>query len=159
MGITGDPAGGRGPLHLAAFRGKSHMFEGVVETVQELAQARRLCLVTNGLSRVQRGGLRARASRVLFTAILISEEMGIAKPDREILPRPPVRRWGCRPPNSCASVTAPPPTSPARRRRASTPAGTPRQDGQWPGPGGPPLHVIRSIVDVLRIVPGPVVYP
>jgi 2-haloacid dehalogenase len=157
MGLPGDPAAAADE-YISRLSRKSHMFDGAAETVRELSRRARLCLVTNGLSRVQRGRLAHAGIAGAFTAILISEEMGIAKPDARFfraagealgLPAAELLCVGDSPAADIAGAQAAGIDAcwyaPARR--------------PWPGPGGPPVHTIRSIVDVLRIVPGPVVYP
>jgi 2-haloacid dehalogenase len=157
MGITGDPQAAA-DHYISRLSRKSHMFDGVVETVQELARRARLCLVTNGLSRVQRGRLANSGIAGEFSAILISEEMGIAKPDARFF-RAAADALGLRA-AELLCVGDSPAADVAGAQAAGidacwyAPAGRP-----WPGPGEPPVHVIRSFVDVLRIVSGPVVYP
>jgi 2-haloacid dehalogenase len=157
MGIPGDP-GAAAERYISLLSRKSHMFDGVVETVRELARRARLCLVTNGLSRVQRGRLANSGIAGAFTAVLISEEMGIAKPDARFF-RAAGEALGL-PAAELLCVGDSPAADVAGAQAAGidacwyAPTGSP-----WSGPGEPPVHVIHSIVDVLRIVPGPVVYP
>ena len=55
--------------------------ESVIRTLRTEA---RLVLLTNGLAEVQRPRLARSALRGLFDAVVISEEVGAAKPDRRI---------------------------------------------------------------------------
>ena len=153
LGIRGDPAAAA-EFYIMTLSKKSHLFDGAAETVRELARRARLCLVTNGLSRVQRGRLAHSGIAGSFTAILISEEMGVAKPDARFF-LAAGKALGLTP-DQLLCVGDSPAADVAGARAAGidacwySPAGH-----SWPGPGIPPEHVIRSIVDVLRIVPGP----
>ena len=153
LGIRGDPAAAA-EVYITRLSKKSHLLDGAVETVRELARRARLCLVTNGLSRVQRGRLAHSGIAGSFTAILISEEMGIAKPDARFF-LAAGKALGLTP-DQLLCVGDSPAADVAGARAAGidacwySPAGH-----SWPGPGIPPEHIIRSIVDVLRIVPGP----
>jgi 2-haloacid dehalogenase len=153
MGLRGDPAAAA-DIYIGRLSQKAHVLDGAVDTVRELARRARLALVTNGLSRVQRGRLAHSGIAGSFAAILISEEMGLSKPDArffqaasESLEIPPAGLL-CVGDNPAADV--------AGAQGAGidacwyAPAGDP-----WPGPGEPPKHVIRNLVDLLRIVPAP----
>ena len=153
MGLTGDPAAAAG-TYVARLSRKAHLLPGAAETVRELAHRARLCLITNGLSRVQRGRLAHSGIAGHFTAILISEELGVAKPDPrffqaagDALGLSPDRLL-CVGDNPAADI--------AGARGAGidacwyAPGGAP-----WPGPGDPPDLVIRDLADVLHLVPAP----
>jgi YjjG family noncanonical pyrimidine nucleotidase len=58
----------------------SQLINGAVETLQALSQHARLALITNGLSDVQRPRLKGSAISGLFAEVIISEEIGAAKP-------------------------------------------------------------------------------
>lgn len=153
MGLNGDPAAAAG-TYVARLSQKSHVLDGAVETVRELARRAKLCLVTNGLSRVQRGRLAGSGFADSFTAILISEEMGLAKPDPRFF-QAAVDALGLSP-GRLLCIGDNPAADIAGARGAGidacwyAPAGNP-----WPGPGEPPQHVIRCLADVLAIVPAP----
>ncbi len=57
---------------------------GALDTLRHLSQHFRLGLITNGYSDSQRGRLDAAGLSQFFDPILISEEVGIAKPDARI---------------------------------------------------------------------------
>jgi 2-haloacid dehalogenase len=66
-------------------RGRTTQAELAVERFRRLAEGRRLALVTNGLSRVQRRRIEASPIAGFFGAVVISDEVGLAKPDPAIL--------------------------------------------------------------------------
>lgn len=59
----------------------SFLFDGAIELVQDLAKTHRLVLVTNGLTRVQKIRIVQSVIAPYFEKIIISEEIGYAKPD------------------------------------------------------------------------------
>jgi YjjG family noncanonical pyrimidine nucleotidase len=63
--------------HLA--RG-SQLLPGTLEALTGLGARYRLALATNGLSEVQRARLQSSALRATFEAVIISDEVGAAKP-------------------------------------------------------------------------------
>jgi YjjG family noncanonical pyrimidine nucleotidase len=64
-------------LSTAAF-----LLEGALELLEQLKSNYRLALVTNGLKEVQRPRLEAGALNPFFEAIIVSDEIGYAKPHR-----------------------------------------------------------------------------
>ncbi len=80
LGVEADPrAMSQGYLERLA--GKAYMLPHAREVLEWLSRRAPLCLVTNGLSMVQRGRLAGAGITGLFKALLISEEIGISKPD------------------------------------------------------------------------------
>lgn len=59
----------------------SFLFEGAEELVEKLFETHRLIMVTNGLTRVQRTRVRKSIIAKYFEEIIISEEIGYAKPN------------------------------------------------------------------------------
>ncbi len=57
------------------------LFPGTVELLEELYKKYTLVLVTNGITSVQRGRVKTTDTEKYFKAIVISEEVGVAKPD------------------------------------------------------------------------------
>jgi 2-haloacid dehalogenase len=163
MGLPGDPASAA-VRYVTRLSEKAHLLPGAAETVRELARRARLCLVTNGLSLVQRGRLARSGFADSFTAVLISEEMGLAKPDPRFFQAAgsalglSAARLLCVGDNPEADIGG------ARGAGIDAcwfaPGG-----GAWPGPGDPPEHVIRDLSEILHIVrvpspeDGPGVYP
>lgn len=61
---------------------KPYLLAGAHDAIEELhALGLKLCLATNGFSTVQRGRLEASPLADLFDAVVISDEIGIQKPD------------------------------------------------------------------------------
>lgn len=63
--------------HLSRSR---HVYAGVNELLAQLARTHRLGLITNGLKEVQRPRLRATGLDEVFPVIVVSDEIGHAKP-------------------------------------------------------------------------------
>lgn len=59
-------------------------FEGVKERLESLALSHRIGIITNGISIIQRGRLERAGLNQLAHSIVVSEEVGIAKPDKRI---------------------------------------------------------------------------
>lgn len=91
LGRGGDPVEAA-DTYVARLSTKAHFLPGGAELVTGLAHKARLCLVTNGLSRVQRGRLAHAGIAGQFSAILISEEIGFANRIPGSSWRPP-RPW------------------------------------------------------------------
>jgi 2-haloacid dehalogenase len=150
LGRTGDAAAAAA-TYVARLSTKSHFLPGASELVRALAQRTRLCLVTNGLSRVQRGRLAHSGIAGHFSAVLISEELGFAKPD------PRFFAAACSTLNLAAGellcVGDNPVADIAGARGAGidacwfSPSGAP-----WPGPGDPPKYIVQDLQDVLHVV-------
>ncbi len=60
------------------------LIDGAESTVAALAQVARLMLITNGLAQVQRPRFAASSIHRHFKGLVISEEVGAAKPDPQI---------------------------------------------------------------------------
>lgn len=58
----------------------SFLFEDALEFVENISKTHRLIMVTNGLTRVQRTRIRKSIIAKYFEEIIISEEIGYAKP-------------------------------------------------------------------------------
>lgn len=67
--------------HLAA---GSFLFDGATELIEDLSSKYILSIVTNGLTSVQEGRLKKSVIAKYFKDIVISEEVGISKPNPEI---------------------------------------------------------------------------
>ncbi len=59
----------------------SFLFDDALELIENLSKTHRLIMVTNGLTRVQRTRIRKSIIAHYFEEIIISEEIGYAKPD------------------------------------------------------------------------------
>jgi YjjG family noncanonical pyrimidine nucleotidase len=71
-------------FYLEALSGQPQLMPGALATVRELAKKFPLALVTNGIAAVQRRRFAASPITSYFQAVVISEEVGIAKPDPRI---------------------------------------------------------------------------
>ena len=60
------------------------LYEGASETLEHLALSHRLSMITNGLGPVQRGRLERIGLADAFEPLVISDEVGVAKPRVEI---------------------------------------------------------------------------
>jgi 2-haloacid dehalogenase len=150
LGHSGDPSAAAA-MYVASLSTKTHFLPGASELIRELASRVRLCLVTNGLSRVQRGRLAHSGIAGHFSAVLISEELGFAKPDPRFFLAAaialdiPARQLLCVGDSPTADI--------AGARAAGidacwfSPSGAP-----WPGPGEPPPYVVHALSDVLLLV-------
>jgi len=67
--------------HLAA---GSHLLDGAIATLDALAVDHRIAFITNGLADVQRPRLEGAALLHRAEALVISDEVGVAKPDPAI---------------------------------------------------------------------------
>jgi 2-haloacid dehalogenase len=83
MGMRADPS-----LFATGYLGdlarRSELIEGVGETVEALSKIYRLMLITNGIAEVQRSRFSTSSIRDCFADLVISEEVGAAKPDPRI---------------------------------------------------------------------------
>ncbi len=66
------------------FLSQSHdLYPGTIDLLEDLYQKYTLVLATNGITAVQRGRIAATGTEKYFRTIVISEEVGAAKPDPE----------------------------------------------------------------------------
>jgi YjjG family noncanonical pyrimidine nucleotidase len=82
IGIDHSPAS-FSALYLAALADCSDLVDGAQEVLQSLRNKYRMAVVTNGLQAVQRRRLDRSAIRDCVAEVVISEEIGAAKPSRE----------------------------------------------------------------------------
>lgn len=80
-------------FYLEALACQSQLLPGALELVRELAKRFPLALVTNGIAAVQNKRFAASPITPYFRSIVISEEVGIAKPDPRIF-RPALEKLG-----------------------------------------------------------------
>ena len=154
LGVWDPDPGEMAYSYLDRLASKPILLPHAREAVTELARRARLCLVTNGITSVQRGRLAASGLQDCFTAVLISEELGFAKPDTRFFAR------------ACALLDLPPsdvlcvgdnPVADVGGAHAAgidacwySPAGS-----AWPGPGPAPLHVASDLLAVVNFSSGP----
>ena len=72
------------PAYLEELSGASFLVTGAEEAVAALSGRCRLGLITNGFSVVQHSRLDGSAIADAFDGVFVSEEIGVAKPDRRI---------------------------------------------------------------------------
>jgi putative hydrolase of the HAD superfamily len=138
--------------YLAAMAAKAYYLPRAREVLEELSRRATLCLITNGLTMVQRGRIRASGMGRFFSAILISEELGIAKPDPRFFLRAaeaaglPCSELLCVGDNPSADIGG---------ARSAGIAGCWYNPGgaAWPGPGEPPERIIGDLRELLRFAP------
>ena len=84
LGITGLPVDRISSYYLKALSGQPQLLPGALATVRALARKYALALITNGIGSVQRRRFAASPITSYFQAVVISEEVGAAKPDPRI---------------------------------------------------------------------------
>jgi 2-haloacid dehalogenase len=138
--------------YLARLSQKAYFLPHARAVVRALSRRAGLCLVTNGISAVQRGRLSLSGIADCFSAILISEELGVAKPDRRFFEA------------ACSALRLPPSDllcvgdTPAADMLGARAAGI---DACWYAPSGEawqlnagaPDYVIRSLKELLKFAP------
>jgi 2-haloacid dehalogenase len=120
------------------------------EVVEELARSSALGLVTNGIGMVQRGRLRRSGIAEHFRAVIISEELGAAKPDPRFFNAAVTAM--CIPAAELLCVGDNPGSDIEGARGAGIDACWFSPDGGgWPGPGEPPSLLIRDLRELLPL--------
>ena len=84
FGIPGLPLERISAFYLEALSRQPQLIPGALATVRALAKKFPLALVTNGIAMVQRRRFAASPITAYFQAVVISEEVGVAKPDPRI---------------------------------------------------------------------------
>jgi 2-haloacid dehalogenase len=72
------------PTYLANLAEGTYLIDGAVETLELLSGNFNLAIITNGLKEVQRPRFRKSAINGYIETIIISDEVGVAKPDPKI---------------------------------------------------------------------------
>jgi YjjG family noncanonical pyrimidine nucleotidase len=93
LGLTGLPLEKVSTFYLEALACQSQLLPGALDLVRGLAGEYPLALVTNGIAAVQNQRFAASPITPFFRSIVISEEVGIAKPDPRIF-RPALEKLG-----------------------------------------------------------------
>jgi 2-haloacid dehalogenase len=91
--LPGLPLDRIGAYYLEALARQSQLLPGALATIQALAEKFPLALVTNGIAFVQNKRFAASPITPYFKSIVISEEVGMAKPDPRIF-EPALRTIG-----------------------------------------------------------------
>jgi len=84
FGIPDLPLDRISSFYLEALSGQPQLFPGALAIVRRAAKKFPLALITNGIAAVQRRRFAASPIMPYFQAVVISEEVGIAKPDPRI---------------------------------------------------------------------------
>lgn len=71
-------------VYLQQLAVQSHLFAGVDSLIRDLHGRYHLALITNGLADVQRPRLERSGLRPYFAAVIVSDEVGVGKPDPAI---------------------------------------------------------------------------
>jgi 2-haloacid dehalogenase len=80
LSLSLDPAA-FSVVYLRQLSHQAHLVNGALELLEALRPRHRFAIITNGLSDVQRPRLAASPLAPLIEHVLISEELGVAKPD------------------------------------------------------------------------------
>ena len=84
FGLDASRSAPLGAQYWKAFCASKALLPDAIPVLGRLQERYRLGMITNGYSDSQRGRLEAAGLQALFDPILISEEVGIAKPDAQI---------------------------------------------------------------------------
>jgi 2-haloacid dehalogenase len=84
LNITDLPLDRVSSFYLEALSGQPQLLPGALDLVRELAKRFPLALITNGIASVQNKRFASSPITSYFQSIVISEEVGIAKPDPRI---------------------------------------------------------------------------
>lgn len=84
--------------YLAEWTNTSDLYPGTISLLENLSSSYRLGLITNGRSDLQRAVIEHHQLQIFFDSILISEEVGLSKPNPELYLRPLIN-WGLAPEN------------------------------------------------------------
>jgi len=93
LGISELPLDRISAFYLEALSAQPKLLPGALATIRTLAKKFPLALVTNGIAAVQRRRFAAAPITSYFQAVVISEEVGVAKPDPRIF-APALRKIG-----------------------------------------------------------------
>jgi putative hydrolase of the HAD superfamily len=93
FGIDGLPLEKVSTFYLESLSGQPQLYPGALATVRGLAKTFPLALITNGIAAVQRRRFGASPITRYFQSVVISEEVGVAKPDPRIF-EPALRTIG-----------------------------------------------------------------
>ena len=151
LGVSGDPRLiSKG--YLTRLGSKAYFLPHARAVVEELSHRAALCLVTNGISQVQRSRLALSGIAPCFTAILISEELGCAKPDLRFF------QAACEalrlPPSELLCVGDNPDSDIAGAHSAGIDACWYAPSGAaWPGQAQAPAWMIRDLEELMRFAP------
>ena len=149
LGRDGDPQA-ISSRYLQELSARAYFLPHAKEVVEELSRSFPLALVTNGIGMVQRGRLAKSGVAGCFRAVIISEELGLAKPDPRFFQA--AREAISLPANELLCIGDNPISDIEGARAAGIDACWYAPNGQrWPGPGDPPSLVIRDLREILPL--------
>ena len=93
LALTALPLERVSAFYLEALAGQSQLLPGALKTIRDLAARFPLALITNGIAAVQNKRFAASPITPYFQSVVISEAVGIAKPDPRIF-RPALEKIG-----------------------------------------------------------------
>lgn len=136
-------------LYIDALGRQPQLIDGALDVVQEIAKKLPIAIVTNGIAAVQHGRLNRSALKPYIHSMIISEELGIAKPNPRMI-NEALASLGRIAPENALMVG----DSLSSDVRCANNAGV---DACWYNPGKKPIpqgiHV-RYIIDNIRELPG-----
>jgi 2-haloacid dehalogenase len=152
LGVAADAAS-VSDRYLARMAAKAYMLPNARRTLEELSRVAALALVTNGLSVVQHGRLDSADLNRFFSAIIISEELGVAKPDRRFF------EAACNALHLDASEVLCVGDGPLTDIEGARSAGIDAcwyapLGAAWPGPGSPPALVVHDLAEIVKFTWG-----
>jgi len=148
FGIPDLPLDRISSFYLKALSGQPQLFPGALAIVRRAAKKFPLALITNGIAAVQRRRFAASPIMPYFQAVVISEEVGIAKPDPRIF-APALQKIGVA---ACDVLYIG--DSVSSDMAAARNAG---MDFCWLNPGGVPVpdgHAPKFIIADIKELPG-----
>ena len=149
LGRAGDPQA-ISSRYLQELSARAYFLPHAKEVVEELSRSFPLALVTNGIGMVQRGRLEKSGVAGCFRAVIISEELGLAKPDPRFFQA--AREAISLPADELLCIGDNPASDIEGARAAGIDACWYAPKGQpWPGPGDPPSLVIRDLAEILPL--------
>jgi 2-haloacid dehalogenase len=151
LAVAGDPQT-VSAIYLGKLAAKAYFLPHARETLDALSRRSRLCLVTNGISSVQRGRLAAAGIEACFTAVLISEELGFAKPDPRFFAAA-VESLGLQPAELLCVGDSPTSDVAGARAAGIDACWYAPSAAAWPGPGQPPSLVVGDLAELLAFAP------
>lgn len=152
LSASGDPAA-ISDHYLSVLATKAYLYPHARRTLEKLRQRASLCLVTNGLASVQRGRLQKAGIGGLFTAVLISEEIGVSKPDPEFF-RMAAQALGLAPADLLCVGDSPKSDIGGARGFGIDTCWYAQEAAAWPESEPAPLYTIRDLRELERFVPG-----
>ncbi|MGA2612265.1 MAG: YjjG family noncanonical pyrimidine nucleotidase [Spirochaetia bacterium] len=149
LGCEGDPEA-ISLDYLRQLSVRAYFLPHAREVIEELSRAFPLALVTNGIGMVQRGRLARSGIADRFQTLIISEELGIAKPDPRFF-HAAVKALSI-PAGELLCIGDNPASDIEGARAAGIDACWYAPKGQpWPGPADPPSIVISDLREILDL--------